>query len=420
MLFLLLGSETVELNLEEWIALAGENSPEMVIASSAEQQADASYSAARSSLLPSVSISGNTGRTWTGQNSGSFESPGLSISGGISLSASLLSSGGSDWLALRSASSGREIAALETRAAVLDLQQSVALGYYRAVEGRSNLAVAEGALEKSLVVLQRTEMLYDLGSITVTELLEAQVQNTEAGIAVINKQAEYENALELLNCTAGLTGGERFTVSTENIPQPLNSEDIEAMDTSIDRNPSLISAELSLQRAETEVSAASRRRLPSISANGSYNWSGSGEDPGSIDGSGSFSAGISVSVPVFDGWLTSSRVTSARASVLNTGASLSMQQSSIEAELQNTIRELQVSAETLKLAELNYEYRSRMLEIAESGYHLGNLELDELLEAQNNCTDAEYQLVATGIDCLEAEVDYCVLRGLDVRSGDEK
>lgn len=418
--FILLSSERAELNLEGWIALATENSPEMVIASSTEQQAEASYLSARSSLLPSISLNGNTGRTWREQNSGNYESEGLSVSGGISLSANLLSAGGSDWLMLQSASTSREIALIETREAILALQQSIASKYYRAVEGRSNLAVAEGALEKSLVVLQRAEMLYNLGSIAITELLEAQVQSTEARIAVMNKQAELENALELLNSTAGVIGREFYTVTTEDTPQPLDEEAIEALQRSVDNNPSLISAELAVDRAETEVSAASRRRLPSLSANGSYNWSGSGDDPGSIDGNGSFTTGISISVPIFDGWSTTSRVNSARASVLNAEASLSLKRSSIESELHNTIRELQLACETLKLAELNFEYRSRMLELAESGYHLGSLELDELIEAQNNCTDAEYQLVATRIDCLEAEVDYCVLIGLDIRYGDER
>ncbi len=52
--FLLLGSETMELDLEGWIALATGNSPEMIIATSTEQQADASYTSAGYSLLLTI------------------------------------------------------------------------------------------------------------------------------------------------------------------------------------------------------------------------------------------------------------------------------------------------------------------------------------------------------------------------------
>lgn len=415
---LILGSETIELDLAGWICLATESSPQMVIAESSEELAEASYLSARSSLLPSLSLSGNTGKTWSEQTSGGYESEGISASGGFSLSAPLLSSGGADWLTLRSASTGRQIAELESRATLLALQQSVASGYYRVVKGYSNLAVAEGAYEKSLVVQQRIEMLYNMGSATQTELLEALVQNTEARIAVMNRLTEYENARESLCVVAGVSFEFGYYIDLQSVPEPLDSTEIEALPTSVDMNPTLISADLAVQRAEIEVTAVSRTRLPSVSVNGSYMWNGTGDDPGSFSGTGAFSAGLSVSLPVFDGWLTESRNISARASVLCEQATFALKRSTIEAEMQNTLRELRTFTEALKLAEINFEYRSKMLEIANSRYQLGDLGLDELLEAQNNCTDAEYQLIASGIDCLESEVDFCVLSGLDVRSGD--
>lgn len=413
----LMGPPEESLDLAGWIALAMENSPEITLSEASEDQADASYNTARSALLPSLNATASAGRSWTEDQNGSFSTDGSTVSGGISLSVPLLSSGGSDWVALSAASLGREIASLDARASELALQQSVASAYYRALGASLSLEVARGALERDSMVLKRTEVLRDLEAASAADLLAARVQETQSRMDLVTIQAEFQNGMDELRRTAGIPGDSLFSADPDGAPLPLDSAGIALLPSSIEGNPSLLSAGLSLEIAGKEVESVSRTRLPSLSADGSVSWSGTGGLPGEIDGSGTIQAGLSLSVPIFDSGLTSARIQSARSSMLSAEASYQSERNSIETELRTSLRNLAAAAENVELARISLEYRETMLELSGVQYRQGSIPLDELIDAQNDVTEAEYQLVSAETDCLEREAEYMVLCGYDVRSG---
>ncbi|KAK0359895.1 hypothetical protein LTR94_029454, partial [Friedmanniomyces endolithicus] len=85
-----------------------------------------------------------------------------------------------------------------------------------------------------------------------------------------------------------------------------------AMDTALERNPGVLSAGYTLQAAEAAVSAARAEYLPSLRATASYG--GSTTDLGTlseITDRRAFSAGATLSVPLFTGGLNRSRVAQA-------------------------------------------------------------------------------------------------------------
>ncbi|MFN7109827.1 MAG: TolC family protein, partial [Brevundimonas sp.] len=85
-----------------------------------------------------------------------------------------------------------------------------------------------------------------------------------------------------------------------------------AMETALARNPGVLSAGYSLQAAEAAVAAARAEYLPSVRATASYG--GTATDLGNLDELAdrrSFTAGATLSVPLFTGGLNRSRVAQA-------------------------------------------------------------------------------------------------------------
>lgn len=415
-ILMILAAEPVEADLSQWMVLALSSSPELVMDSCEVVQAEASRTLAKASLLPTLSASGSLGTNWMEDPAGDLEQGDLAVSGGITLSVPVLASGGSDWLRLESASITERIALLQQREGNLSLQLSVASAYYRTSGARMKVLSAWEAVCRDSVLLARTEVLAEMGAATGCEVLSARIQETSSRIALMEAESQSRNYLEELCRTAGVPDTV-WTVGPR-LPSTLQAEELEALPRDFTGSPSLQAAELRLEAAGIDCAASGRERFPSLSVNGSYNWNGSGSDIGSLDGSRSWSVGISMSRPIFDGGRISAGMNSARASAISAEASLSLERRALEASLNTIRRELISSQEKLELAGLSVEYASQRLELQEIRYEAGSAALDDLIEARRELTESEYTLIEARIDCLLQEAEYRVLCGMDVRSGD--
>lgn len=415
-ILMILAAEPVEADLSQWMSLALSSSPELVMDSCEVVQAEASRTLAKASLLPTLSASGSLGTNWMEDPAGDLEQGDLAVSGGITLSVPVLVSGGGDWLRLESASITERIALLQQREGNLSLQLSVASAYFKTSGAMMKLLSASEAVSRDSLLLARTEILAEMGAVTGYELLSARIQDTSSRIALMEAESSYQGCLEELRRAAGVPDT-HWTVDPQ-LPSVVSLEDLHALPAGIAANPSLKAAELRLESAGVDYSVAGRERFPSLSANGSLSWNGNGNDIGSLEGSRSYSVGLSISRPIFDGGRISAGISSARASMISAEASLSLERQALQASMNSLARDLATSLETFKLAELSLEYASERLELLEIRYEMGAVPVEELIEARQQFTESEYLLVESRIECLLQEAEYRVLCGMDVRSGD--
>ncbi len=132
----------------------------------------------------------------------------------------------------------------------------------------------------------------------------------------------------------------------------------------------------------------------------------------------SWSVRLTLDLPIFDGWLTSSRIQSAGASLLSAEASLDAALGQTEAAAATSRNDLLSSIDGIALAELRLEYAGQKMELSRMSFSLGELDLSDLLDAQSAVSAAEADLISARTGCLVAEVDYLVLLGLEPRFGD--
>jgi len=402
------------LGLAEWLDLALANSPEAVRAGAMVLQADATFSESRASLLPRLSLSASTGRSW---DPGSGDAPpssedGTTASLGLSLTADLLASGGSDWLSLRSADLGREQADLDAEDALLALEHDVASAFHAAVEAAWLVRAAETALDRSEAVLGRVEILAGLGGASTLDLMEARVQETGDRLALLRRRQDLDAAERELRAVAGVPSEERLVADTASVADPPSREAVAALEAMEGSNPALSAAGLAVARAELGVRMAESSWLPSLGAGLSWNWNGAFADLEDAGSDGVLGVSLTLSMPVFDGGLAASRTSSARASLLEAQAALTSLETRTAASLALGRDAMEYALDGLELAELQLEYASGNYELRLLGYGTGGTTLAGLLDAQSGLTEAEAALVSARIACLESELEYRTLVGL--------
>jgi len=410
---------TTPLGLGDWISLARENSPVVSRGEAGLLEAEASWGEARSSLLPSLTLSASAGHSWTSQTglTGAGDYDQASYSAGLTLSQEIISPGGSSWISLEAAEVGQEQAKVEYGADLLELEADIAEAYYSAVEAVRLQAASQAALYRSTAVCERTELMYDLGAADSLELMSARMGQTEDRIGLLQDRQGADRALSLLWQTAGLSGDTALSVDTAAAIEPLAAADVAVLPRSTTGNHSIASATLSMERAELSLTAAERQWMPSVTASGSWSWSDDETDFGEVLDNDSWSVGIGLSMPLFDGWRNANQAQSARASLLTTEALLKETRDAAATELETAMDRLTSSLESLELAQLQLEYAREKWQLSRLSWEMGNLEISELLEAQAELASAEAGLISARTDCLTAEVEYLALVGMSPRVG---
>jgi len=408
-MIMVLAVEPVSLDLEGFTVLALEHSPLIHEITASRMQAEASYITTRAALFPKLGFSASCGHTWADLETDSY-TVGLSLSQEIPFSA-----GGASLLSTRAASLGMVQAGFNSEAAMLSLKRSVALAFYDAVEAMMQVSVAQTALERSSTLLRRVEILFETGSATAVDLSGARVEETGDRLSLLLKEQQYAATMETLAVLCGVQDGSGFTVDTSRILVPLNELEVVALGDLAGRNPSLSADSVGLRRAELSASAAARSWLPSISLGGSVGLSDDEFDLGELSDNATWGVSVNVNWQLFDGFQRSGQTTAARAAVLQAEADLAAAEIESASAVRVALDVLPASAEGLSLAELRLEYARQKADLCEMKYGMGALDLEELLEAHADLSEAEAGRVSALTECLRAEVEYLVQNGMSPR-----
>jgi outer membrane protein TolC len=409
---------TVEYDLSGWVGMALRYSPDITIADTGLETARAGLTSARSFLWPSLDARASAGHSWSSTTlGGDYDDETYSAS--LTLSQELLANGGSSWLRMSGSEHEVSAAELERRGAMLDLTLGVLIAYYDVVESVGLRDAARNSLDRSRSQLDKTQALYDLGAVTTLELIQTQVQESRDALTLSQREQGIYTAYASLYDAAGIRAGDTvFTVDEAAVLDPVDSRTAMELDTDLSGNPSLQASLERLEEARLSTEADARLYWPSLTASGSWNWSGNRFRPADMPDEDSWHVSVSLSWNVFDGWYRESRIRTSRLSLLRAEATHASLESSLNAMLTNYRETLLISIRNYELAGLSYDYALEQLELSQLTYDLGGLTLLDLLDAQQTVADAEAALVSARTACLRDEARLLVLLGRTPRLGE--
>lgn len=408
---MILGVEPAALDLGEFTGLALERSPLVQGVMASRMQAEASFVTARSALLPKLGFSASRGHTWADMEYDSYTA-GLSLTQEIPIS-----EGGASLLSTRAASLGMVQAGFSGEAVLLSLKRSVALAFYDVVEAMMQVSAARAALDRSSAVLRRVEVLSENGAATALDLSGARVEETGDRLSLLQKEQQYAAAMETLFTVCGMQDGSGFTVDTSRVLMPLTESQVLALDGLAGENPSLSADRVGLRRAELNARTAARSWLPSFSLSGTVGFSDDELDFGELGDNATWGVSVNMNWPIFDGFQRTGQTTAARAAVLQAEADLAAAEIESASAARVALDALSASVEGLALADLRLDYARQKADLCGMKYGMGALDLDELLEAQAELSEAEAGRISALTECLSAEVEYLVQNGMSPRVG---
>jgi TolC family type I secretion outer membrane protein len=377
------------LTLRGCIDLALKNQPTIIAAQESVNAGQGRVTQATSPYLPQVSAS-----------TGYAESHSLGGALGDSISKSYTTSLSVNQILYDFGRSGNTLdaARLGTRSAERDADRvvnevilNVKQSYYALLAAGKLMLVAKKTIEQAESHLRQAEAFFRVGSKPRFDVTRAEVEVNSAKLGVINAK----NSVRLR--TIGL-----FNAMGINPEKDIEIDDIlsapvfippmeQALAESVGTRPEMLKTEADIEAARAKVKAEESNYLPTLSANGAYNWARGTAEMGTFKGDiqNSWNAGVTLSMPLFEGGLTKGKVREARANLRSVQAQGDTFRQSIIIELNQAYADIESATSRIAVSEISLKKARENLELAQGRYEAGVGPYIEVTDAQVASVNAE-------------------------------
>jgi outer membrane protein TolC len=385
------------LTLERAVQLALEYHPSIFSADAAVRSANATLTQAQASYYPTITASGSYTRT-----EGAFVfNPAFppriqfydNFSTTIAVSQTLFDFGR---MVHRVSSSGQVLTAAESDALSIkeNVVANVQIAYYALIQATMIIHVTDEAVKRAEDHLARAKAFFEVGRRPQFDVTKAEVDLANAQVNLLRAENQQQLTKVQLENMMGVHPKNSFTVKgdflVESFSMSLDSAKLIALET----RPELISARARLEAAHSLISAAWAQNLPVFSA--SYNWTWSNFHFPLVN---RWNAGISFSVPLFQGFSISAQVEQAQANADAAEANLRLLIESVNTEVEQNYLALKEAMERVRAT-------SKLVEQAELNFRLAERQYAAGVGAALEVADAELALSNARITRIQAMFDY--------------
>lgn len=306
------------------------------------------------------------------------------------------------WMTLKRADAEVAQAEADYQAAQQDLIQRTALRYFDVLAAQDTVDAAQATLEAFSRQLEQADKRFEVGLIAITDVQEARAAHDEAAAALIEAKRTLATANELLR---ELTGEAFDTLAAPVDDMPLQSPDPENeqtwVTTALDQNLSVISARLATDIAKQDVRVARGSHLPAFDlvvsrSDDDYDGDQVGRSAAGIVTNSpadqtqtTDSIGIQVTVPIYSGGATSSRVR--QRVYLHRAARERLERANRETERAARDAYLGVLSEISRVRALKQALESvrTALQATEAGFEVGTRTTVDVLDARRRLFEAQ-------------------------------
>jgi outer membrane protein len=344
----------------------------------------------RSYLLPSLTGSAQR-RQIAGSPKNTYES-----SFGLEFSMSLYDH--TYWLNLGKAKKLAHRSDVIYQAAKQELIVRVTQAYFNVLRAKDDLEFTnteKTAIERQL---EQTKQRYSVGLTAVTDVHEAQAQYDNAVTAEIRAQNSVFNAQEALRVITNVYPRDLHVLNTERFSASRPSPDSanEWQQTAEAKNLDLISQKISVDVAKEDINLASAGHYPTLSFSGNYG----GNEFEDITNKNSL--GIRLSVPIYSGGRTSSRVRQQQSNYVAASQDLQQTHRNIVRNARNAYNTVITAVSGIKALEQALISADSALKATEAGFEVGTRTIVDVLDSTRNLFNAKRNLSSTRYDYVQA------------------
>jgi outer membrane protein TolC len=338
----------------------------------------------------------------------------------------------------RSASSGLDAARFLRSSDRNDLALEVRRQFYAVVSAIQTVRVNVEALRLARDNERRVRALFEVGSVSKSDVLRAQVQTAQGELdSLTSNHNVFVQRIGLANLM-GIPETELGAVDTVLAVNIQDYQLSEILAEAEQARPDIKAAEAGVRAAKSEISSARFRRLPYVTVDGSATFNGRQnssfelpplvlqpdsslvEDPSRRLSQSSrresdrvLSARVALNWDFFDGMATDAANASARARLLRAEENRDALRRNLQGEVQRVLQAYRESVEADKVATRALESAAETVNLTQQKYNVGSATILDLIDAQVQLQRARSQRVAalTTIRIAEAAIDRVRGRG---------
>lgn len=300
--------------------------------------------------------------------------------------------GGRSWHGWQQAKIGKDASAYaleRSRQQVIARTTAAYAGVLLAIE---NLAVVEAALKTAGANLSIASNRYGSGMAVKSDLLQAQVRQSDLEQQKLMVESQIEVGRSILNAAMGVPDQLRFEL-TDRLETPLSLDGTIESWLSISQDRRLDLKELNAREAmaKEEIEKAKAAYLPSLDLIGNYQIHTEDFD-GSAD---NYSVGAVVSLNIFSGLETSAKVSEAQAALRQVQALRRQMQSQVALEVRQTYVQAASAFQRISVARQMMVQAEESLRIVANRYATGLLTIVDMLTAETTLQQARTTFAQT-------------------------
>jgi len=297
--------------------------------------------------------------------------------------------------------------------------------FYEVVKAVRLAQVATGALHLARDDERRVRALFEVGSVSRSDLLKAQVRTAQSELDSLTASQTVIVQRITLAGLVGVKETEMGEVDTVLAVEPQDYDEGRLLSEASSARPDIKAADADVKAAQARLNSARFSRLPYVTASASVDFNTRSRSTSGIDPPGApplftpgkagsssetdrqFSGQVALNWNVFDGLQTDSRIASARAQVMRARADRDALRRNLESEVHQALIAYREAVERDKVARRALESATENLKLTQEKYNVGSATVLELIDAQVQLQRAQSDGVSAlaAIRVAEAQLD---------------
>lgn len=305
-----------------------------------------------------------------------------------------------------------DLSDLQLRQTVESLLSGLLIGYYRVAQLEQDASVKKDNFEISKRNLTRAEYAFDYGVTNKLGVLNNEVNVNNDSIAYQVALVEFANAKRDLNVLMGRDASIDF--STDTTISFISDLSLDQLRADASQNNVFIQmADQSISIDQLNIDLARSGWMPSVSANGAYNWRQQFyvNDPTEYLGNNGFTGGLNLSWNIFDGGRTKTAVDNSKIAIESTRLYKEEIARQIDRDILNGWMAYENALLIIDAQRKNIETSQSNFERTNEKYKLGSATITTLREAQTNLLNTRLGLVQAIYQAKVFEIQLLQLAG---------
>ncbi|WP_254262284.1 TolC family outer membrane protein [Marinobacterium weihaiense] len=363
--------------LADLYQLALDNDPQLKAAEATYLAGQEAVPQGRAGLLPQI----NAGASYTHTDSGALDQSAKDRAWQVSLVQPVFDT--TKWFTFQKSKVISEQARLQFDLAQQQLIQRSVNAYLGVLNAMSALETAQ-AQERALKRrLDQVNAQFDVGLIAITDVQEAQASFDNAVVQRIDAEGALANSYEALERLAG-ESLEQVDPLREDYPiEALSPADPAAwLEKARSGNLALKLSELGVETSRRDTQIARSGHHPKVNLEAAYGYSENEFQPTTGQWDDNSQVALTLSVPLFSGGGTSSRVREAEQGLYAAQYNREDQYRAVTEQTRSLLRDLQTSVQSVKARLQSIKSRETALRATEEGFNVGTRNVVDVLQAE--------------------------------------